>query len=109
MRSKPQTVGSCARVTVAPAAQPLAPNPTNLLKTRPVTAPTQSNDRNSRQQQQQQQRGGPDRAPDGVKVCDSSTYSYEELVGPIKGNACGDYQVEVAGFSWQQFALCYKV
>jgi hypothetical protein len=87
--SKPQTVGSCARVTVAPATQPLAPNPNNLLRTRALPAAAQSSSSGNRQQQQTP----PPRAPEGEKVCDSTTYTYDELVGPVNGDACGSYEV----------------
>lgn len=80
-------VGSCARVTVAPAAQPLAPNPSNVLTSRPM--PTQSGDKRSKQS------FATAKAPNGDKVCDSSTYSYEEVVGlsTVNSDACGSYQV----------------
>jgi hypothetical protein len=45
------------------------------------------NGTSSKQQQQQQ------RVPDGVKVCDSSSWSFEEVVGPVQGDACGSYEV----------------
>jgi hypothetical protein len=30
-----------------------------------------------------------------VKVCDSSTYTYEEEAGPVGPDACGSYEVRV--------------
>lgn len=93
--SKPRTVGSCARVTVAPAAQALAPNPNNLLKTRALPPPSESEGRGVGGRQQQQ-RPPPPKAPEGEKVCDSSSYTFDELVGPIKEDACGSYEVRLA-------------
>lgn len=87
--SKSQLSGSCARVTVAPASQQLAPNPSNLLKARAVPAPAGTS--GSRRQPP------PPKAPDGEKVCDSSSYSYEELVGPLEADKCGSYEVRMGG------------
>lgn len=85
-------MGSCARVTVAPAAQALAPNPNNLLKTRALPPPSESESRGSRQQRRPPP---PPKAPEGEKVCDSTSYTFDELVGPIKGDACGSYEVRL--------------